>query len=99
MADSSIHMFPSFVGLLVQSPNYVRKQRGETSHPRSLSLSPSSYRTPFYISGRGKIGASVFELTWRKHPVECHAGDGKHRVDCRTGTPASNPIASFQNQA
>ena len=46
-------------------------------------MSPSSYRTPLYQSGRSKIEASAFELTWRQYPVERHAGDGKHRAACR----------------
>ena len=60
-----------------------------------LNVSP---RTPFYLFGQSKIKASAFELTWRKHNVECHAGDGKHRVTCRCGTPAANPIAGCHSQ-
>ena len=37
-------------------------------------------------------------MTWRKHPVECHAGDGKHCVACQCGMPAPNPIAGCHNQ-
>ena len=44
------------------------------------------------------IEASAFELIWREHPVECHAGDGKHRVACLCGTPAVNLFASCHNQ-
>ena len=50
------------------------QQRGETSHPPSRSYSPSSHRAPFYLSGRSENEASAFDLTLRKHPVECKAG-------------------------
>ena len=79
----------------MQTANWVRRQREETSHSCCRSSSPSSYRTPFYLSGRSKIEASAFELTWRKHPVEYHAGGGKHRVACRCGTPAANLMRSL----
>ena len=52
----------------------------------------------FYQSGRSKIEASAVELIWRKHPVDCRAGDGKHRVSCWCGTPAANLIVDFLNQ-
>ena len=41
--------------------------------------------------------ASAFDLA-RKHPVECLAVDGKHRVACLCGTPVANPIASCHNK-
>ena len=42
-----------------RSPNQVRWQRGERSQPRSRSLSPSSYKTPFYLSGPSQTEASA----------------------------------------
>ena len=66
----------------------MRRQRGETSPPRFQSLNPSSYRTPFHLSGPSQIEVSALELTWREHPVEYNAGDGEHRVACRYGTTA-----------
>ena len=43
--------------------NQVRRQRDETSYSRSRSLSPSSYRTPYYQSGRSKTEPSALQLT------------------------------------
>ena len=64
----------------------------------SCQMFPSSYRTPFYLFGRSKIEASVFELPCGKHPVECHAGGGKNRVACRGCTPDANSIAGCPSQ-
>ena len=96
MADSSIRMCVCvcvFVVVVVVVCLYCTKSKlsataeRRNNHPRSRSLSPSSYRTPFYLSRRSNIEASAIELTWRKHPVERHAGDGKHHVAFRCGTP------------
>ena len=64
-------------GLLDANVFFLRQ---EISHLRSWSLSPSYYRTPFHPLGRGTTEASTSEVTWCTHPVECHAGAGKHRV-------------------
>ena len=52
----------------------------------------------FYLSERRNIEEAAFDLTWRKHLVQYQAGDGKHRVTCRCGTPAANPIAGCHKQ-
>ena len=100
MAESSNRMNSSFVCL-----HCAKSKLGATAATRykssSLSartLSQSSYRIPFYLSGRSKVEALAFELTWRKQLVKCHTGDGKHYVACRCGTPAANPVAGCHNQ-
>ena len=74
-----------------QNPN-LWWQQGETSLPHSRSLSPSSYRTPFYLSDWSEVKASAFKLTRHKHPVKCHTGDDKHGVACQCGMTAMSPI-------
>ena len=48
-------------------------------------------RHNFIYSGEVRSKQRFSKLTWHKHPVECRAGDGKHRVACRCGPSAWNP--------